>query len=467
MKSIIEAIEDANLLRPFVAGRSGSLNSWRRWKAALELLYGLPTNQRGLVKQCTGRDLDSFTGGGFETGLFLTGRRSGKSRIAGVIATYEAALSGREENLDPGEIGVVAVVSPAKDQSQMVKAYIRAAFQSSLKLEQLILSETQEGFKLSTNVEIKVLVGDPRTIRGRTLLAAIVDECCFFGHEADAKVKSDTALIQSIEPMLMTTRGKLIGISSPYARRGWAYEQWEKHWGKSSATLVWNAPSRLMNPTLDQSYIDKKIEADPAAARAEYLGEWRDDIASFVPRATVEACVKRGRSQLPCMKGRRYAAFVDVSGGRSDDATLAIAHRDQLNIVIDAVRRWRPPFSPYMVIGQMARLLGEYGVKSVIGDNYAAEFVSQAFADLRIRYTKATKNKSQLYLELLPLLSSCQIELPDDKTLIDQLCSLERRTRSGSHEVIDHPKNQHDDVANAVAGVAVYFHTPTVKVGGF
>jgi hypothetical protein len=57
---------------------------------------------------------------GFRTALFLTGRRSGKSRIAAVVAAYEAVLAGLESRLDKGERGIVPVVSPTRRQSAIV-----------------------------------------------------------------------------------------------------------------------------------------------------------------------------------------------------------------------------------------------------------------------------------------------------------------------------------------------------------
>jgi hypothetical protein len=38
--------------------------------------------------------------------------------------------------------------------------------------------------------------------------------------------------------------------------------------------------------------------------------------------------------------------------------------------------------------------------------------------------------------------------------VINQLCALERRTARSGRDSIDHPTGAHDDVANAVAGVA-------------
>jgi hypothetical protein len=41
------------------------------------------------------------------------------------------------------------------------------------------------------------------------------------------------------------------------------------------------------------------------------------------------------------------------------------------------------------------------------------------------------------------------------------LTSLERRTARGGKDSIDHPPRQHDDIANAVAGVAVTGQRPS------
>lgn len=37
---------------------------------------------------------------------------------------------------------------------------------------------------------------------------------------------------------------------------------------------------------------------------------------------------------------------------------------------------------------------------------------------------------------------------------MDQILNLERTTARGAKDTIDHPRNQHDDLANAIAGVA-------------
>jgi hypothetical protein len=463
--NVLDAIHDQNLFRPFLGS---DLTTWEPWLGALAALYGLPvpTQQRDVVRQCTGRKCSRLPATGFASALFLVGRRSGKSRIAAIVAAFEGALSGREKLLAKGEVGIVAVVSPTRAQSRIVHGYVRAIFDVPL-LKGEVVAETANGFELRNGVRIEILTGDHRSIRGFTLLACIIDEACFFAISEESKIKSDTELVRAVTPGLATTRGRLIAISSPYARKGWSFRTFEKCFGKDAASiLVWNAPSRRMNPTLPQSVVDDAIAEDLQAAKSEYLGEFRDDVAEFLPRSLIDALVMRGRRELVPRADISYFAFADLSGGRADDAALAIAHRAAGKVVLDALKRYRPPFSPQEVIRLMVDELRKFNLRTVTGDNYAAEFVASGFRSQGVRYFKSEKVKSALYLELLPRLCSGEVELLDDPKLIDQLAGLERRTRSGGKDIIDHPQGGRDDLANALAGVAELAGRRRIPIGG-
>ncbi len=81
--NILDAVKDENLFHPFFGD---DLSTWGSRAVALRALYGLPiksAKSRELVEQCTGRSPDELPAEGFRTALFLTGRRSGKSRIGG------------------------------------------------------------------------------------------------------------------------------------------------------------------------------------------------------------------------------------------------------------------------------------------------------------------------------------------------------------------------------------------------
>jgi hypothetical protein len=463
--NIIEAIHDPNLFKPFL----GDLETWFPWLTALRAVYGLPltAEEHDLIRRCTGRDADRLPKDGFDTSLFLTGRRSGKSRTAAIIGAFEATMAGHETQLAKGEQGIVPICAPSKRQGHIVKGYLRAIFDTPLLAGELA-GEDAEGFHLTNGTRIEVMSGDWRTIRGFTYLAAVVDEACFFGVDEESKIRSDTELVRAIKPALATVGGKLVLISSPYAKRGYCFNQWKRNYGNNAgSTLVWCCPSRTMNPTLSQSIVDEALAEDLASAKSEYLGEWRDDIGSYLSRDIIELSVVPDRGQLLPRAEIHYIAFADMSGGRQEDAALAIAHKQGRKVVIDYVLRWKPPFNPQTVVVGMAEVMRQYGIARVTGDNYAAEWVARAFEGQGIRYTKSDKPKSTLYLELLPRLCSDQIELPDDEVLIGQLAGLERRTRSGGKDVIDHPAGASDDLANAVAGAADVAAVRRLVVGAF
>ena len=219
--------------------------------------------------------------------------------------------------------------------------------------------------------------------------------------------------------------------------------------------LVWQAPTRAMNPSIPEAFVAEAYERDPASAAAEYGAEFRDDITGFVTRQAATAVVDAGVTIRPAMYGTHYHAFADPSGGSADSMTLAIAHTEGGKAVLDCIREVRPPFSPEQVVYEFSLLLRTYNVRSVRGDRYGAEWVAETFRRHGISYHGSPKTRSEIYLELLPALNSGALRLLDDERLLTQLCSLERRTSRAGRDMVDHGPGGHDDVANAAAGALV------------
>ena len=183
-------------------------------------------------------------------------------------------------------------------------------------------------------------------------------------------------------------------------------------------------------------------------------------------------CVVPGLYERPPQPNCRYNAFVDPSGGSGDSFSLAIAHRDRHadQVILDCVREGKPPFSPESVVDEFARVLKSYGVTRVQGDRYGGEFPRELFRRHHITYEPASKPKSDLHKELLPLINSGRCLLLDHHKLISQLTGLERRTARSGRDSIDHGPGAHDDVANACAGAllgAVDAHKRHVLRGAY
>ena len=150
----------------------------------------------------------------------------------------------------------------------------------------------------------------------------IADEVAFWS--SDYSVNPDDEILNAVRPGLATTGGPLFMISSPYARRGELWRVFQKHYGGAGDPLIMVAKgsSRDFNATLAQSVVDRAMERDPAAASAEFGGEFRRDIEGFVSIEAVTACYERAPQ-----RGVIYSAFVDPSGGAGDAMTLAVATR--------------------------------------------------------------------------------------------------------------------------------------------
>jgi len=294
-----------------------------------------------------------------------------------------------------------------------------------------------------------------RTVRGYTVVAALLDEAAFFRSEDSAN--PDVEILDALRPAMATLPGAVLLVaSSPYARRGIVWDAHKRYFGKDSSILVWQADTRTMNPSVPQSFIDEQYERDPASAAAEYGALFRTDCEALLTLEIVEAVTISGRYELPRMSATSYLAFVDPSGGSADSMTLAIAHRDKDGrAVLDAVRERKPPFSPEAVVEEFSLLLKDYGVHRVSGDRYGGEWPRERFRIHGIGYVPAEKTKSDFYRDCLPLFNSGKIELLDLPRLATQFVGLERRTARSGKDSIDHAPGAHDDLANACAGALV------------
>ena len=422
-------------------------------------------DDRTIFRQCTGRDLPPA--GGFRESWLIVGRRGGKSVILALVAVFLACFVDWLPFLSPGERGTIIVVAADRKQARVIYRYARAMLTRIPLLAALIERETAEAIDLANGISIEITTASFRTIRGPTVIAALLDEIAFWRSEDSAN--PDVEILAALRPAMATIPGAmLLCASSPYARRGVLWDAFRRHYSRpDSPALVWRADTRTINPTVPQSVIDEAMERDPAAATAEHLAQFRSDVESFVTREVVDAAVVPGRRELPPVTGINYVAFVDPSGGSVDSFTLAIAHRDSDGrAILDAVRERLPPFSPDGVVQEFSELLKIYRICKVSGDRYGGEWPRERFRLAGIEFQTAAKPKSDIYRDMLPLLNSGRVELLDLPRLSTQLCALERRTARGGKDSIDHAPGAHDDIVNAVAG-AITLTLPNTQFAGW
>jgi hypothetical protein len=453
--TVLDLMTDRHLLGPYFVGES-----WDRHRAVLKAAFALPL---------TATELELFTEvaerepprSPVRELVYVAGRGSGKDSVASLLAAFIAA-TGDFSRLRPGEYADVVCLASDKEQAGIAWNYIAGYFRDVALLASMVerIYDGTNTIELNNRARIIVTTNNFRAPRGRTFCCAILDELGFWRSEDTAN--PDFEVDAAVAPGLMRWPGSLkILISSAYRRTGLLYERFKQFYGKDDDdVLVVKGTSLQFNPTLDQAIIDRELAKDFARASSEYLCIWRDDLSTFVDRQLVEELIDRGiREHAYDPTIHTYSAFVDEAGGSGGDAsTLAIVHRENDLVVADAIRIFKPPFSPEAVIREKAQLLRTFRINKVIGDRWAGGLPPELYHPHGIRFEQSSKTKSDLYLDFLHILNSRRIRLLDEPVSIAELCALERKTAWGGKESIDHPvgANYHDDAINALAGAAVF-----------
>lgn len=449
--NIIESLSDPNLLGGLPAFRN--LETWTPWLVVLKAIYGLPlkADEAALFRKLTGRSRYSPPKGGWQEIVVITGRQSGKTRIAAAVATHEAMMASQQE--DRTELYALVVSQDARSSQRTLLSYASVPFETLSVLKDSVVRKTSDTLTLDSGVVLAAYPCRPAAVRGLRAKVVVLDELAFYlSSEGNP---TDTEMLRAVRPCLATTGGKLLVLSSPYAQQGALWDLQQQHFGRDeSPVLVFNASAPEMNPVLPADYLDRLKETDPEGYRTEVLGEFRAGLSALLDPHAIDACIDRERRENPYEPQISYRAFTDPAGGNGGDAfTLAIGHRAADVIVVDVLRAWASPFNPSGVVDEIVALLGKYNLRFVTGDRYAGEWPAEQFRMRRVQYIPADRNKSDLYLDMVAPINSGLLRLPDSPELLREMRGLERRTGRVGKDHVDHRRGGHDDRANVVAGL--------------
>lgn len=456
-------------------------SNYTAWRSFIAAAFGLPMTDEevAIFQKCTGRreppteEADEITS--------IVGRRGGKTSIDAFVMGYLATYRDYRQYLREGETCFFPIVAADKKGTRQACGYLKAWFQLDPHKGICDLShadaEQERYFEFyDVPVRIEVFTASFRTVRSYTVGGFLGDECAYWRTKDDS-ANPDREIIRAVRPTMATIpRAKLMLLSSPYFQDGVLWDHFDNRWGRDiSKTLVWKAPTTYMNPTKQvQIHVDTQYALDAIAAEAEYGANFRADTSKFITETRVRELTLTGVEQLPpkplrdqngmpVPKDQRatYFAFVDVSGGSSDAFTLAIAHWDYevQKAVLDVCVGTPAPYHPRDVIKEYKGVLMRYRCTRVIGDSYGGVWPRELFADYEIAYDVCEWTKHELYKETLPAMNSHEVVLLDVLKLRQEYVGLLRRKSPNGREVIDHPRDGHDDYCNAAAGAL--FHALT------
>jgi phage terminase large subunit-like protein len=195
------SIERALATPSLLAGALGDLSSWRTWIAVWKAAFGLQlsADEAVLFAQVSGGRLPPTRR--VQAVYAVAGRGSGKSRMAAAVVSYLGACVDYSSRLAAGETGCIIALAPTVAQAKVVFDYCVGFLQSSPILSDLIETVTDDEIRLQGNIVISVHASNFRSVRGRTLLAVVVDEISFLRDEASAI--PDVELVRAVTPSLV------------------------------------------------------------------------------------------------------------------------------------------------------------------------------------------------------------------------------------------------------------------------
>jgi hypothetical protein len=299
------------------------------------------------------------------------------------LALWAAVLAYDWRSLvSPGETVVVALVGADRRQALLLAKYALGLAPASPLIVGQVVREAEGRLEFANGGALETMTNDDRLIRGRSMAALIGDEAAFWrsdelGASNDEEVWGAAVLSLATAP----GGGWAVLSSSPSRPRGLLHRKWKALHGREGDEVAWQAPSRVMNPSLRESTVRKAMAEDPIRARSEFLAEWRHAGDDFVPEDVIVACTDRGAKERPPAPGCQDFGFVDGAGGTGRDSFVtAIAHRERDGtVILDRVMERRPRFVPAQVCAEHAAVLKLYRVHEVWGDAYSAGWIRDEF----------------------------------------------------------------------------------------
>ena len=316
----------------------------------------------------------------FKTLVLVEGRRSGKTFLTGIIASYEIYKLILKDNpqafykIDSGTIINVIIGATTSDQAKKVvfpevssciltnkwfSDWILFAGENEIKfntpydkrIQKLYLEK--EGIDRSiSSVRLICANSNSSALRGKSVIALFLSEFAYF-LDNDGN-RSDKMVWEALEP---ATRdfgddGKIVVESSPWTKSGKFYELFLESHGiiltdetedgmkelplkAYLKTLSFKLPTWVANPTMPRENFDDDFEKNPDYANVVWGAEFSDDIAFYLdPNKIDEMFTENLEEQSRGKKGIIYEAHGDPSETGAN-FPIGVAHMENDQVIFD------------------------------------------------------------------------------------------------------------------------------------
>ena len=440
---------------------------------------------------------DIVEGKEFHELILVLGRRAGKSTMASCISNYEIyKLIKRGDPSDyygfPLDTNFsILNVAPTDKQAGVVFNMIQGMANNCAYLRDRSINQTQTYFNVQTDADmsrpgkrktasITSIAGGcaSNSLRGRNAIIVIMDEFAFF-IDNDGRF-SGAEVYKALTPSTASFKrdGKVITISSPYAKFGSFWDRYNQSLEEQDNTLMFKMYSAMVNPSIDSRLLKAERRRDRVGFLCEYGGEFSDSVVAWVDdESEFRNCISDRKPLSKGVTGTTYYMGIDL-GLKNDGTGICIVHKEGKKIILDYAEVWYSASSDVWekekhmyssckkyadneiikvsdIVEEIKTLVRWFPVKSGLFDQYNGYSLMELLQDNGLaQFTMqhvTDKFNNDIFQLTKTLYSEQLIDLFDHPILVPEILSLEGARKSKNNMAVRAPNRRgaHDDISDA------------------
>lgn len=444
----------------------------------------LPEADRGIARELFG-DVDRFPPEARAVLALTKGARVGGTWLCSLWLLYRALVAPLT-GLAAGELAFGVIVAPDRRLAQQAVRFALGAAQASPEIAPLLESITADSFVVRRpdghRVQLEALPASRggSSLRGRTLVGALMDEASFF-RDRESGAINDSELYRALVIRCTTPGAMLLVISTAWLEAGVLHElttlNHPSRGGAPSTAIACIAPTGLMREGDRRiaQIIAEERERDPENAAREFdCVAFSGGAGLLLDGAAITLCIDDALPHpLPAEAGWFVGAGVDPAFTSDTLGGVVIRRRGDEPYQVAEVFERRPakgrPLVPSVVLAEFCALAKSHGAGEIVTDVHYIESVREAAraADLALFSTPGgAGGKALLFGRARDIIHGGQLRIPgSQRTLIAQLRSVVTRPLPGGGVSITSPRRNgaHGDLASAL--VHALWRCETVSAG--
>jgi len=368
------------------------------------------------------------------------GRQSGKTTT---IAARTIHLAYSHPNT------TTLIISPSLRQSMIMFDRILEFIYSSSILPKSVVRKTRTIIRLTNGSKIVALPCSKHLLRGYTAKCIICDEAAFMPEDV---------ITQIIFPMISTTRGTAIFLSTPWGRDHFFYRafmnpDYSVHKVKSSEC-----------PLITDDFLSEmRSNMTEDAYKMEYEAEFVEALNCYFSQDLIRRCVELAQNleveyisnlEGPIHSGEYYGGL-DL-GKKEDFSVLMILKREDKILKLIYFHQFPLGTSYSQVIGQVVRANKKFRFRKVLVDQTGVgEPILEEFRQQNLTKIEGSiftvRTKEELLSGLKIAMEQERLALPYNRALCAQINEQQFEYSKSGHLQFRHPIGSHDDMLWALA----------------